>query len=137
MKEEVSFSVKKKREEVFAALTDFKKLEEISQGKITIRPGTDADTFVIHADAPGMQQVACRTTVWDPPKSCVRKFEIKDLPTTIGLTFEEAGDQTKVTLLLEMTPESIMYKMMLPMLKGKMRAEKDKVLAQLQAQLDA
>lgn len=137
MKEEISFSVKKKREEVFAALTDLKKIEEMSQGKVTIRPGTDADTFVIHADIPGMQEVTCRTTQWDPPTKCVRTFEIKDLPTTISLTFEEVGDQTKVTLLLEMTPESMTYKMMLPMLEKKLRAEKEKALAQLQTQLNA
>lgn len=135
MKEEITFSVKKPREEVFKALSDFDAIAQLAQGKVSIKK-TD-EGHLISADLPGLQGVLCRTLEYTPPQKCVRRFEIKDLPTTLAFTFDEEGTGTKVTLNLEMTAESMVYKMMLPMLEKKLREEKTKTLAQLQSRLDA
>ena len=137
MKEQFTLSVKRPREEVFKDLTDIEQFARLSQGKVNVV--REGENFRISASVPGMpiQDVVCRTTVWDPPRTCVRVFDVKDLPITLGLTFSEEGTGTKIAVDFELVAQSMMYKMMLPMLERKLKADKDKALAQLQNRLDA
>jgi len=136
MKEEFKFSIKQPRDKVFALMTDMEKLAELSRGKVTIKPSTEPRDCVLQADFPGLETVVCRTTEWDPPRKCVREFQIKDLPTTLSLLFVEEAEGTQVALTLEMTPQNMAYKMMLPMLESQLKKERDKALARLRSQLD-
>ncbi|MFH2204425.1 MAG: SRPBCC family protein [Elusimicrobiota bacterium] len=137
MKEEFTFSVKQPRDKVFAHLTDMEKLAELSQGKVSIQPSADGRQHVFKSEFPGMQEVVCRTTEWEPPRICVRAFDIKDLPTKLSMRFEEEGTGTRITLAVEMTAQSMVYKMLLPMLEQQLNKEREKALSRLRGQLDA
>jgi len=142
MKETFSFQVKRLPQQTFEALTDLERFAQASQGKASIaavpdrpRAGKGSAVLIKTAAEGGVGDVLCETLEWEPPRRCVRRFAIKDLPTTIGIDCREKDDGTQVTVDLELEPQSLMYKMMLPVLASRFRAEKDKVLAQLQQQL--
>lgn len=137
MRESFELNVRRPRGDVFSALTDLGKMAELSQGKVRVTG--DGRDCTISAEAPGLplQDVACRTIEWDPPKKCVRVFDVKDLPITLGLSFADSADGTKITIDVEIVPKSMVYKMMLPMLERKLKTDRDAALAHLQAQLNS
>lgn len=149
LKENFTVTVKRPKEQVFEALTDFTVFAKASEGKVRIErvPGRPpkgvGEAFWIKPSEEarkqfmGMEDVLCETTDWDPPRRCTRKFDIKDLPTVVGFTLEDAPEGTKLTVDLQMEPKSMMYKMLLPVLGKKIQSEKDKALAMLQDRLDS
>ncbi|MBI4348444.1 MAG: SRPBCC family protein [Elusimicrobia bacterium] len=147
MKESFSFDVKKSPSEVFESLTDLQRIAELSGGKLVIKPVPDrplrgiGSAVYLCADVPGApagaaQDILCETLEWSPPHLCTRKFGIKDLPTTAVIRVEERDGGSRLTVEVEVVPESMMYKMMLPMLAVKLKGDKEKLVAQLQQQLD-
>lgn len=148
MKESFSFDVKKPAGEVFASLTDLQRIAEMSDGKLVIKPVPDrpragiGSACYLSADIPGApagagKDILCETLEWLPPKSCTRKFGIPDLPTTAAIKVEDIpGGGSRLTVEVEVIPESMMYKMMLPALALKLKLDKEKMVAQLQKQLD-
>ena len=143
MKESFSLDVKKPRREVFDSLTDVHRLAGLSNGAVTISPVPDRPragkgaAFLIKpaVNGPGPAEVLCETTQWDPPSLCTRRFAIPDLPVTAALRFEDIEGGTRVTVDLELEPQSLLYKMMLPALALKLKSDKDKLLAQFQQEL--
>jgi uncharacterized protein YndB with AHSA1/START domain len=143
VKESFSVEVRKPLKEVFESLTDIERLASMSGGKVTVnhlaerpRRGKGSAVLLIPA-VPGQQiePVLCETLEWEPPKRCARRFGIKDLPTTVEFRLEELPDGTRIHVDVELEPQSLMYKMMLPALALKFRSEKEKFIGQLQAEL--
>ncbi|MBI5203048.1 MAG: SRPBCC family protein [Elusimicrobia bacterium] len=148
MKESFSFDVKKSAGEVFDSLTDLQRIAALSGGKSVIKPVADrpkagiGSACYLSAEVPGApagaaQDILCETLEWAPPKVCTRKFAIPDLPTTASIKVEERdGGGSRLTVEVEIVPESMMYKMMLPALALKLRSDKEKMVTELQKQLD-
>jgi hypothetical protein len=143
MKENFTFTVKKDIRAAFMALTDLSAMCAFSQGKIEASPipGTPStgvgSALLLRLPLAGGQEVRCETVEWDEPRRCVRRFAIPDLPTTLSFDFvEEADCSTKVSVDVELTPQSMLYKMMLPMLAKQVLAKKDQALQDLQRQLE-
>jgi hypothetical protein len=143
MKESFQIKIKRPREEVFTVVNDFQQLAKASQGKVKVAPVKDKPSSgpgseqLITSEFPGMQDIRIETLEWDAPKRVVRKFHIKDLPTTVELEFKEKDGETVVDLVVELVPESMVYKMMMPMLAKTIRDQKAKALDQVQKQLEA
>lgn len=148
MKESFSFDVRKSAGEVFESLTDLQRIADMSGGKLVIKPAPDrpkagiGSACYLSAAIPGApagapQDILCETLEWAPPKACTRKFGIPDLPTTAKIIVEERDGGSRLTVEVEIVPESMMYKMMLPALALKLKGDKEKLVAELQKQLDA
>ena len=147
-KESFMVTVKKPKEQVFEALTDFDTFAKASKGRVTFERVSGkplkgvGETIRIRSDQPAMpglpemQEVLCETTAWDPPRRCVRRFDIKDLPTVVGFTLEDCPGGTRVAVDLQVEPKSVLYKMLMPMLGKKIASEKDKAIAMIQERLD-
>lgn len=143
MKESFTLDLKRPPKEAFEALTDLERIAAMSGGKLVVEKVADrprvgkgsAVTLKVAAGGPGMGDILCETTAWEPPSLCVRRFAVKDLPTTATMRFEPIDGGTRVTVDLELEPKSLMYKMMLPALAMKVRADKDKLIAQLRQEL--
>jgi len=143
MKESFQITIKRPRDEVFKVVNDFQHLAKAGQGKIRLQsvagkpasgPGSEQ---TISSDCPGMQDIRIETLEWDEPKRVVRKFHVKDLPTTVELDFSEKDGATVVDLTVELVAQSMVYKMMMPMLAKTIRDQKGKALEQVQKQLEA
>lgn len=143
MKETFAITFRRPREAVFEIVTDFDKLNEFGGGKVSLQPveGRPAkgkgSAVRFKSPMPGAGDVVCETIEWDPPKRCVRRLNLTDIPTTLAMDFEEEGGVTKLTVELEIEPKSTMYKMMIPILQGQIAKKKDEVIRTFQAQLDA
>ena len=143
MKENFTFTVKKDIRATFLALTDFSAMSAFSQGKIEISPipGTPpagpGSALLLRLPIAGGQEVRCETVEWDEPRRCVRRFAIPDLPTIVSLDFVAQADcSTKVSVDVELTPQSMLYKLMLPMLAKQVLAKKEQALQDFQRQLE-
>jgi hypothetical protein len=143
MKENFAFTVKKDIRAAFLALTDLNAMSAFSQGKIEVSriPGTPSagpgSALLLRLPAAGGQEVRCETLEWDEPRRCVRRLAVPDLPTIVSIDFMEQADcSTKVTVDVEVTPQSMLYKMMLPILAKQVMAQKEKALQDFQRQLE-
>jgi len=140
MKETIAFEVRKPLREAFEVLTDLETLAALSEGKLAIekvpdRPRRGKGAAVLLRAGAAAGDILCETVEWDPPNRCARRLGIKDLPTTLALSFAEIPGGTRVTLDLELEPQSMLYKMMLPALALKVKADKDRLVAELQRRL--
>ena len=143
MKENFTFAVKKDIRAAFLALTDLKAMSALSEGKIEVAtiPGTPSagpgSALLLRLPMAGGQEVRCETVEWDEPRRCVRRFAVPDLPTIVSFDFmEQADGSTKVSVDVELTPQSMLYKMMLPMLAKQVLAQKDQAIQDFQRQLE-
>ena len=143
MKENFQITIKRPVEEVFTVVNDFEQLAKASQGKVKVAPvegkpktGKGAEQM-ISSEMPGMQDIRVETLEYEENKRVVRKLHIKDLPTTVELKFAEKDGSTVVDLDVELVPESMIYKMMMPMLTKTIRDQKGKALEEVQKQLEA
>lgn len=143
MKESFTLEVKRPPREVFDQLTDLDRLAAFSGGKVTVSAVPDrprrgkGSAVLLTPQVPGQNvgAVLCETLEWEPPSLCTRRFDIKDLPTTASFRLTECPAGTLVTVDLEIEPQSLMYKMMLPALALKLKGDKEKFVAQLQSEL--
>lgn len=143
MKESFTLEVKRPVREVFERLTDLDQLAAMSGGKVAVSPVADRPrrgkgaAVLLTPQVPGADAgaVLCETLEWDPPSLCTRRFAIKDLPTTASFRLDECAAGTRVTVDIELEPQSLMYKMMLPALALKLKSDKEKFVAHLQAEL--
>jgi hypothetical protein len=143
MKENFTFTVKKDIRAAFLALTDLKAMSAFSQGKMEVSqiPGTPSagpgSALLLRLPVAGGHEVRCETVEWDEPRRCVRRFAIPDLPTTVSFDFMAQADcSTKISVDVELTPQSMLYKMMLPILAKQVLAKKDQALLDFQRQLE-
>ena len=135
--------VKRPRGEVFESLTDLDRLARMSDGTLVVstvpdRPRAGKGSACLLKPAmsgPGPGEVLCETIEWDPPSLCTRRFAIPDLPVTAAMRLQEIEGGTRITVELDLEPQSLMYKMMLPALALKLKSDKEKLLAQLQLEL--
>jgi uncharacterized protein YndB with AHSA1/START domain len=139
LKENITVTIKSPRDTVFSLLTDLEALASKSQGQVAVERvegtprGGVREAFRIHWPAlSGKESFQCETTEWDPPRRCVRKLGIKDLPTEIAFTLEACPEGTRLTIDLLMEPQSLLYKVLLPILGKRIAAEKEKALGMLQ-----
>lgn len=145
MKESFSIEVKRPVQETFDSLTDLERFASLSEGKLAVAAVPDrprrgkGSALLLTAQVPGQAEagILCETLEWEPPSVCTRRFAIKDLPTTACMRFAPCPAGTRVTVDLELDPQSMLYKLMLPALALKLRGDKEKLVAQLQQQLDA
>ncbi|HVE13398.1 MAG TPA: SRPBCC family protein [Elusimicrobiota bacterium] len=143
MNESFEFVVKRPARAAFELLTDLKALAEAGQGHVRVSPVTGrpptgpGSALTIHLPLAGAQEVLCETVEWDEPRRCVRRFDIPDLPATLALDFEEQPDgRTKILVNVSLEAKSMLYKMMLPMLSQKIRAQKEEAVREMQKRLD-
>lgn len=143
MKESFSIEVKRPLQEVFDSLTDLDRLATMSGGKLAINPVADrpkrgkGSAVMLTPVVPGqnIEAILCETIEWEPSHLCTRRFAIKDLPTTASFRLESTAGGTRIQVDVELDPQSLMYKMMLPALALKFRGEKEKFVAQIQHEL--
>lgn len=143
MKESLSITIKKPLETVFDAMTDIDQLASWAPAKVSFKKVPDrpksglGSAVIIASPMPGMGDVLCETTEWDRPRACTRTFHIKDLPTKVSIRLKEKKGETKVDIDIELEPQSMMYRMALPVLASKMRADKERALKELQKKLQS
>ncbi|PCI40495.1 MAG: hypothetical protein COB53_01140 [Elusimicrobia bacterium] len=143
MKENFQITIKRPVEEVFTIVNDFEQLSKASEGKISIKPvdgkpstGKGAEQ-VVSTQFPGMDEIRIETVEFDENKRVLRKFHIKDLPTTVDLKFSPKDGETVVDLEVELIPQSMVYKMMIPMLAKTIKDQKGKAMEEVQKQLES
>lgn len=142
MKETFSFTVRRPIRPAFELLTDLRALAELGQGQVRVspvtgKPGTGpGSALMIHLPLPGVSEVLCETLEWEEPTRCVRRFDIPDLPATLAMSLKELEEgKTEVTLEIELTPKSAIYKMMMPLLAQKIRQQTGETAEQLKKRL--
>lgn len=134
MKETIDFTVKKKPEEAFAALTDLDMMTKFGEDprspvKMTVarvegRPKNGLGSAVDLTVQGAGQTMRMETVEWDPPKRCVRKLESPDLTAVVAFDFKDHPEGSLVSAELAIEAKSILFKMMLPMLAKKLASEK-------------
>ncbi|HBL18862.1 MAG TPA: hypothetical protein DD417_19400 [Elusimicrobia bacterium] len=142
-KESVTLTIQRPRDLAFEALTDFEKLAEVVKSKVTVERVPDSPkkgvgaAYRIQTTMAAVEPIRCETTEWEPPRLAAFRLDIKDLPTTVSLQFEECVGGTRLTAEVCMEPKSVMYKMMLPMLSQKLKEEKARAVKELEDRFDA
>ncbi|MFH1724752.1 MAG: SRPBCC family protein [Elusimicrobiota bacterium] len=147
LKESFSIVFKRPRETVFDALTDLDRMARAGKeaGPLNVelasvpgRPRTGLGSAVrIRSGIPSVGEVLCEVTEWDPPRRAARTLDNEHFGATISLGFDEAPEGTRVNIEVELTPRSVMSKMMLPLIAGRIKAEKARMLDQIKGRIDA
>lgn len=138
LKEQIAVTIRSSPEIVFALVTDLERLAVASNGQVKVERAAEkpAGSFRISWTAMGPEPFLCETVEWDPPRRCVRRLDLKDLPTELAFTLEPCAEGTRLTLDLCLEPKSLLYKMMLPVLGKKIKAEKEQALKMLESRLN-